>query len=287
MNMRRLPTWREMHRDTSPQIEAMQFAFYREAPDWRKVKMMSSLTRTVWDLARSGLRSRHPHATEEELNRRLWALIYGAEPQIALPLPVAQDGNMQDPELIDVTLMVTEVLEALGIAYCIGGSVASTLHGVPRSTVDVDLVADLQPEQISAFVNALKERFYVNPLAIMDAIQDHGSFNLIHLGTMFKVDIFIPKPREFDRQQLQRRLQFVVATQPRNTAWVASVEDTILAKLEWFRLGGETSERQWRDVLGILKKQTEEIDISYLRQQATDLYVADLLEQALIEATRD
>jgi hypothetical protein len=282
--MRRLPTWREMHMDTSPEIEAMQFSFYRSAPTWRKLKMMSSLTRTARNLARLGLQDRYPNASDDELTQHLWDLLYPDHARIDFPKAATQDSEMREPELIDVALMVTTALEELGVTYAIGGSVASTLHGVPRSTVDADLVADLQAEHISPFVAALKEKFYVDPLSVMDAILDRSSFNLIHLGSMFKVDIFIPRQRDFDRNQLDRRELRTVTTQPDNSAWIASVEDTVLAKLEWFRLGGETSERQWRDVLGILKKQGKDIDTAYLRQQAADLNVADLLEQALIEA---
>jgi hypothetical protein len=281
--MRRLPTWREMHMDTSPEIETIQFSFYRSAPMWRKLKMMSSLTRTARNLARLGLQDRYPNASDDELTQHLWDLLYPDHARIDFPTTATQDNEMQEAELIDVALMVTTVLEELGVTYAIGGSVASTLYGVPRSTVDADLVADLQAEHISPFIAALKEKFYIDPLSVMDAILNQSSFNLVHLESMFKVDIFIPRQRDFDRNQLDRRVLRTVTTQPENSAWIASVEDTVLAKLEWFRLGGESSERQWRDVLGILKKQGEDIDIAYLRQQATDLNVADLLEQALIE----
>jgi hypothetical protein len=281
--MRRLPTWREMHMDTSPEIETIQFSFYRSAPMWRKLKMMSSLTRTARNLARLGLQDRYPNASDDELTQHLWDLLYPDHARIDFPTTATQDNEMQEAELIDVALMVTTVLEELGVTYAIGGSVASTLYGVPRSTVDADLVADLQAEHISPFIAALKEKFYIDPLSVMDAILNQSSFNLVHLESMFKVDIFIPRQRDFDRNQLSRRVLRTVTTQPENSAWIASVEDTVLAKLEWFRLGGESSERQWRDVLGILKKQGEDIDIAYLRQQATDLNVADLLEQALIE----
>lgn len=184
----------------------------------------------------------------------------------------------------EVTLLVTDTLETLGIAYLIGGSWASITHGVMRTTMDADLVADIQPVQISLFVDALKEEFYVDDLSILDAIQYRSSFNLIHLDTMFKVDVFLPKWRPFDKAQFERRGIEIIATEPDRVAWVASAEDTILTKLEWFRMGGEVSERQWRDVLGVLKIQDERIDRDYLRQWASHLNVSDLLEQALVEA---
>jgi hypothetical protein len=118
---------------------------------------------------------------------------------------------------------------------------------------------------------------------IQQAIQRRGSFNLIHLNTMFKVDIFIPKGRPFDRQQFERRIAEKVGADRDRQIWVLSAEDVVLAKLEWFRLGGEVSERQWRDILGVMKTQQSALDIAYLKQWAQTLGVADLMERALEE----
>ena len=187
-------------------------------------------------------------------------------------------------EPITVTLLVVEVLESLGVPYVIGGSLASTIHGVARSTLDSDLVADLPVDRVAAFVAHLSDQFYVDEQAIQTAIQQRRSFNLIHLETMFKVDIFIPKRRAFDQAQLANRTAHLVATNPDRTAYVASPEDTILAKLEWYRLGDEVSDRQWRDILGVLSVQGKRLDLDYLRQSAPGLGVADLLEKALAES---
>ena len=168
----------------------------------------------------------------------------------------------------------------------IGGSLASIAHGVIRNTLDADIVADIQPDQISRFTNALKAEFYVNPLSIMDAILHRSSFNLIHLGTAFKVDIFLPKDRAFSRMQMERRSRRILLDEPERTAWVTSAEDIILVKLEWFRLGGEVSERQWRDVLGVLKTQGTGIDEAYLRHWAGEIGVLDLLERAFSDESK-
>ncbi len=101
---------------------------------------------------------------------------------------------------------------------------------------------------------------------------------------MFKVDVFARKRRPFDQAQFERRTAQVVAIAPERTAYVASPEDTVLTKLEWYRMGGDVSERQWRDALGVLKVQGERLDLAYLRRWATALEVADLLEKALIAA---
>jgi hypothetical protein len=188
-----------------------------------------------------------------------------------------------DSEALRVTLFVTDLLDELGIPYVIGGSMASIVHGMLRTTMDVDIVADIQPEQVAPFVAALQDAFYTDEQMIRRAIQRQSSFNLIHLSTMFKVDIFIPKGRPFDRQQLKRRISERVGHDADQQIWVLSAEDVILAKLEWFRMGDEVSERQWRDILGVLKTQQSALDIDYLRQWAQELGVSDLMERALEE----
>ncbi len=187
-------------------------------------------------------------------------------------------------EPLEVTLKVTTVLEELGVPYFVSGSLASTLYGMVRLTQDADIVADMRAEHIPPFIAALQDAFYVDVDLIAEAVQRRSSFNMIHRETFFKVDIFIPHPRPFLRSQLARaqRQTFVLDTEV--GARFASPEDTILSKLEWYRLGGEVSERQWGDVLGILKVHAEMLDMEYLRHWATELQVGDLLERALQEA---
>lgn len=187
-------------------------------------------------------------------------------------------------EATRITLFVTQTLEQLGIPYAVGGSLASSLHGVMRSTLDVDIVADMRLEHIPPLVSALSQEFYADDEMMRDAIEHHSSFNLIHYETAFKVDIFIRKARAFDQMQLDRRKTSIISTEPEQSVYVTSPEDTILAKLEWYRMGGEVSDRQWRDILGVMKTRAGELDLDYLKKWAKDLNVADLLERALNEA---
>lgn len=183
-----------------------------------------------------------------------------------------------------ITLQVTQTLEEIGIPYAVGGSLASSLHGVMRSTLDVDIVADMRVEHIPLLIAALSKDFYADDEMMRSAIEHSGSFNLIHYETAFKVDIFIRKPRAFDQMQLERRQTSVIATDPEASIYVTSPEDTLLAKLEWYRMGGEVSDRQWRDILGVMKTRAGELDLDYLRKWANELKVSDLLERALKES---
>lgn len=182
--------------------------------------------------------------------------------------------------LTAVAPLVAE-LERLGVAYYLGGSVASSTHGMPRSSLDVDMVADLAPEHVLPLVNALKSIYYIDARMIQDAITCRSCFNLIHLATSFKVDVFAVKDRPYDRVALDRIRRQSVHTENASTDFfLASAEDIILAKLEWYWLGDEVSERQWNDVIGVLKIQGDLLDRSYLDKWAAELHVADLLAKA-------
>jgi hypothetical protein len=187
------------------------------------------------------------------------------------------------PEPIAVTVLVTRVFEKLNIQYLIGGSLASTVYGMVRTTQDVDIIADMQLQHTQPFITALQGDFYMDQVMIADSIQHKSSFNIIHRKTMFKVDVFIPSNNPFQQSQFTRTQKLIILNEPEVRANFASPEDTILSKLEWFRKEGEVSERQWRDVLGILMVRAGALDLDYMRKWARELDVIDLLEKALLE----
>lgn len=184
-------------------------------------------------------------------------------------------------EQINVLFKVLNALEELKVAYIIGGSFASSTHGFSRATMDIDLLAAMKREQSVELVSILGPEFYADEQAIRQAIDANRHFNLIHIETGFKVDVFIAKPGGFDEKQLERRHLEVVTSEPELKAYVATPEDTIIAKLNWYLLGNEVSDRQWQDVIGVIKVQGDRLDLGYLRQWANSLGVSDLLEKAL------
>ncbi len=188
------------------------------------------------------------------------------------------------PEPIQVTLKVISAFDRLGIPYLVGGSLASAVYGVIRATMDADLVAEVKSGHIPNLVELLKGEFYIDPEMIKDAIDQSSSFNIIHLETMFKVDVFILKQRPFELNQMQRRVPQSVGDDPGDRVFFSTAEDIVLAKLEWFRAGGEISERQWRDILGVLAIQMDRLDFTYLEQWANKLDILDLLRKAIEES---
>jgi hypothetical protein len=179
---------------------------------------------------------------------------------------------------------ILEVFDLLEIPYQVVGSLASSMHGIPRATMDVDIVADLRTDQIAEFVDQLKADFYADAGMIKEALARQRSFNLIHYTSSFKFDIFPLARDEYSRTQFGRRefSETKSLGDPIECA-VASAEDTILNKLRWYRLGGETSERQWNDLRGIVRIKGTTLDQGYLNTWAPRLGVADLLERLLNE----
>jgi hypothetical protein len=190
----------------------------------------------------------------------------------------------QEPELVAALRPVVTVLEDLAIQYCVGGSVASGVYGELRQTLDADLVAAVFGKHVAPLAERLKGQFYVDEPMILRAITAQSSFNLIHLPTMLKVDVFVSWRTDFARSQLNRRIRASISLEAPLEVFLASPEDTILAKLDWYRQGGGTSDRQWRDVLGVLKVQAERLDRAYLREWAARLDVAELLRRAVDDA---
>lgn len=190
---------------------------------------------------------------------------------------------MTTPELWAALDPVLRVLRDLEVRHYVGGSIASSAHGVARASIDADVVAELAEPHERGFVAALRDAYYVPEARVRDAILRRASFNVIHLETMLKVDVFVSRGRPFDRRAMERASEALGAAGGRPLP-LASAEDTVLAKLEWYRRGGETSERQWTDVLGVIRVGGSALDRPYLVAGAKELGVGDLLERALQEA---
>ena len=185
---------------------------------------------------------------------------------------------------IAVLSLVTAALEKLGIRYVLVGSFASSIHGLYRATADIDILAEIKGEQVQPLYEALQDAFYVDELAMRNAVAQKRSFNAIHFDSVFKVDIFVAPEDDFSSAQLDRRQLRNLSPERDQSVYVASAEDTVLAKLRWYRAGNESSTNQWNDVLGILGIMGDGLDVVYLRTWAERLQIGDLLERALEEA---
>jgi hypothetical protein len=229
-----------LSRDTHPEAQAVQVSIWRRMNPQRKLEVTGAAIR-------AGFCMNQPEA------------------QAMDPFQIAGE--------------VIEFFEKESIEYLVGGSIASTIHGEPRFTQDVDLVVQLRNEHIPMLQESLGSRFYMSEVALEEAIQRRTCANLIHNATGFKVDLMIFKGRPFDVERFRRKLRIEKENGP---FWVSSAEDIILVKLEWYRQGGEVSDRQLRDIHTVLLTQ-QELDHDYMHRWARKLGVADLLKQILSE----
>jgi hypothetical protein len=175
------------------------------------------------------------------------------------------------------------VLARLEIDYAIGGSVASSFYGEPRSTHDIDLLVELPPQRFDEFVAALRGSFYVPVDSAREAIRVSSMFNIVHLPTKHKFDLYPSRGSPLDRDEFARRQLVSLSPDGASPSYLGSAETIILRKLDWYRRGNCVAD-QWRDVLGVLKSQSGRLDLVYLKRMATSLQVEGLLERALLES---
>jgi hypothetical protein len=269
--------------DTSPEIERLQIEAWRQMSPAEKAALVSGLTRAAYDLALAGVRSRYPNASPRVQFLQLAIVTLGRDlARLADTETRRGETPVSAPvDPITVALAVTRALEALGIEHTIGGSIASSFAGEPRSSVDIDIVAALAEFHVPPLVSALSAEFYVDEEALGRAVRDRSSANLIHHATQLKIDIFVAGGTPLDEQQLKRRRQVDLGAG--RVLHVHPPEDILLQKLRWYRRGGEASDRQWRDIMGIVRVQGVTLDREYLAANAPILGVDDLLSRALHE----
>jgi hypothetical protein len=191
---------------------------------------------------------------------------------------------MKIPDILIAVQPVIQAFEKLSIPYYIGGSIASSLYGMARATLDVDIVADLKVDYIAPLKQFLEHQYYIDEDMIAEAIRTNSSFNLIHLETMIKIDVFIHKDEPYSLEALQRIRKDTFEDTAKVEFYFSSPEDIIIHKLQWYKMGGLVSERQWLDVIGVIKVQGDLLDKKYLAGWSRKLGLSSLLKDAFVEA---
>jgi hypothetical protein len=270
--------------DTPLEIERLWIAGLRQkGPVWR-LRRLVSLTNLCWHAASEAYQRAWPYASDRERDRWLLQERYGSDLVRRVEALVARKASMSvNRELWDALLPVVDALETLGVPYSVGGSVASSFAGVARATLDVDLVANLHLGHAEPLARVLSPDYYADVEMIVNAIRRRGSFNVIHLATLFKIDVFVMEDTAFARENMARRIALELPDVGR-TLYFTSPEDIVLHKLLWYAMGSGVSDRQWYDLQGVLRLQAERLDLAYMRRWADQLGIMDLLQQALAEA---
>jgi len=271
--------------DTRPEAERVQIEMIRKTPLAKRFDRVRSWTKIISRLNLQNMREQYPNTSEEEIAIRLVSRSYDGV--LADGIQKALKGRITKisdaPDLLAVIKSAVDIFEQLGVAYYIGGSVASSIYGMVQATQDVDVVVNLQIEHIRPLLAQLRVGYYVDEEAVQDAIQQRTRFSIIHLESLLKVDMFLPQNRPFD-QLVLRRAQLHLLGENCQPFYIASPEDFILTQLVWHRRGGKVGDDKWNDILAVLKVQGTALDMNYLQRWAAALAVTDLLERALVDA---
>ena len=197
--------------------------------------------------------------------------------------PLSRSVRLSTPDILAVAAAVARAFEHAGIEYFLGGSLASSYQGEPRATNDIDFVVAMAEPDVTPFAEALGEDFLVDEPSLRQAVRERRSWNLIHLPTFTKVDLIMQGTGAYDANEFERRER--VEVRQGELLFLKRPEDTVLRKLLWYREGGGVSDRQWRDVIGVLRHSAMLLDSSYLDHWARELALDDLLGRARREAT--
>jgi hypothetical protein len=181
----------------------------------------------------------------------------------------------------EVFRLVRSALEASGIRFAVGGSWASAAYGEARFTYDIDILADFDANSLERFLRELPAGFHADAEEARHLFRMGRAFNVIYMPTALKFDLFPAKAFPIGAEEIERAVMLPNSGLGEDPVPFVSPEDILLAKLDWFRQGGEVSERQWRDIVGIVRTRFGSLDRSYLKRSAERLGVAKLLELAL------
>lgn len=271
------PGYRPQAEDTSAQTDLLTFYLLRQRTPGDRLRMAASLTRSARKLSLSSLRQQFLHLSPVQFAQKI-ALAWLQEHCPPNYIPTGE-SLMWIQDSVQLAVKLHPLIEELGISYYITGGVAAISYGEPRTTQDLDLVMAISSQDIDRLALALTlNGFYVPGVDDVKSGRMR-TLQITDMESISRADLMVAGTDEFDRLKFERRR---VIEFEGTALYFASPEDVILNKLRWGQRSG--SEKQWRDVLGVLKVQTQNLDYGYLREWAEHLGLADALDRALTEA---
>ncbi len=269
-------------RDTDQESARILVAAIRRQSLETRAESVAATGRALAHFAMAGARPRFPdrqaNTLAYDVDRRRYGLV------IADALVSWRTAHQLSAEVarylaadpFPLLYLVADALEAAGVPFLITGALVSGVYGPPRATNDVDLLARMAPASFPVFVGVLPTHIYADPLMIADAVNRRSSFTIIDPIAGAKVAVFVSDESPITRAQFDRARTLALGPASRPLP-IISAEGIVLAKLVWYRAGGEVSEQQWRDIAGVLTISGPEFDRVWLEHWATRLGVRDLL----------
>ncbi|HLP90648.1 MAG TPA: hypothetical protein VK184_18965 [Nostocaceae cyanobacterium] len=268
--------------DTSIEADIFLFQKLKQLSLQQRIEIAANHDRGVKKLCLAGIKWRHPQATFAEIRLLFSRAVLGEKfhPNFQ---PISNHESMWIQDSISLAGELHQIFDLIKIPYYISRGVASSIYGEPHSTRDLDLVIQIPTNQIDLLVKTLEDaRFYCPAGAVEDLKnQREKMLNITHTETIANADIYLMDNSQFANSQMSRKKLLNLEGIP--VFWVISPEDLILQKLLWGK--SSQSEKQWRDVLGILKLQAESLDDSYLTEWSEKLDIVDTFNQALQAVT--
>lgn len=278
-----IPGYKPQSSDTSIDADVLMFKLWQQMTPLQKAERTRTFNSSVRRLAISGIQQQYKNANSIQIKQEFIKRCLGSEwLDIFCNYNFWGDLVITDP--LTLARKIADILEPLNIPYIVGGSVASSLLGETRATQDLNLAIDISASQAEQLINAMLSEFYISESAVAEAEEQKTSFNVIYLPSMEKADIFVLPLDSFSRSKMNRRQLHVCGDDSKGSIYIYSAEDIILQKMRWYKQTRSESQKQWRDVLGVLKVQGERLDFNYLHQWAESLMLVDLLAQAFKQA---
>ena len=276
--------YRPQATDTTPEADRLQFALLRRQSLAQRAARVLAFHRQARSLQQAAFAAQHPEANDRD-RKQFWIRANLDDTFCPLECLLATPFMLQTP--IELADRLDRLFDRLQLAYFVGGGLASTFLGEARTTEDVDIALSLTAADGVQLLAALQAEYYISDVALQEALQGRThAFNIIHLTSALKADIYPIRPDdEFRRGAIARRQRVCPAGSPELSFYICSAEDIVLQKLAWYRLSSRQSQKQWRDVLGVLKLQGEErLDFAYLQHWSRVLHLQPDLDRALREA---
>ena len=271
------PGYRPQADDTSVETDLLTFHLLRQRTAGERLRMAASLTRSARKLSLCSLRQQFGYLSPTQFAKKI-ALAWLQENCPPNYIPTGE-SPMWIQDSVQLAIKLHPIFEELGISYYITGGVAAISYGEPRTTQDLDLVMAISPDVIDRLSDALTEAgFYVPGIDDVKSGRMQ-TLQIIEMESISRADLVVAGTDEFERLKFARRR---VIEFEGTALYFASPEDVILNKLRWRQRSG--SEKQWRDVLGVLKVQAENLDYGYMRELAEQLGLVDALNQAVTES---